>query len=100
MASSMTNLHNDDLLEERLTEACDALWDCFVDPRDALVDDEGLWWNVVSVEGQSTVSTTVPFATEEQLDEIRLQSRRLAATHAFAINGIENRISYLRVSGN
>jgi len=31
-------------LEHRLSEALDAVWDHFVDPRDALDDDQGTSW--------------------------------------------------------
>ncbi len=96
----MPTTTNSNHLEHRLTEACDALWDMFVDPREAYVDDDGTWWNTIHVEGQSEVSSSVPFATEQQLAEIRQQSRRLAATNEFAINGIENRTSYLVGSGH
>jgi len=86
---------SEERLEQRLSEACDALWDQFVDPSEAYVDDDGMWWNVVSTEGHAGRSPSVPFANVEQLAEIRQQNRRLAATNAFAINGIENRISYI-----
>ena len=82
-------------LEHQLSEACDALWELFVDPREANVDEEGTWWNTIDVQGQPRGSSSVPFATEEQLAEIRRQCRHLAATNEFAINGIENRTSYL-----
>lgn len=81
--------------EQRLSEACDTLWNQFVDPSEAYVDDDGLWWNVVSAEGHAGRSPSVPFTSAEQHAEIRQQNRRLAATNEFAINGIENRISYL-----
>ena len=81
--------------EQRLSEACDALWNQFVDPSEAFVDDDGVWWNVVSAEGQGGRSSSVPFVNAEQHAEIRQQNRRLAATNEYAINGIENRISYL-----
>ncbi len=87
-------------LENRLTEACDALWDLLVDPREAYVDDEGTWWYAVDAQGQTTRGNSVPFTTTEQLAEIRQQSRHLAATNEFAINGIENRTSYLVGSGH
>ncbi|NOZ39143.1 MAG: phage portal protein [Planctomycetes bacterium] len=96
----MPTTTNTDRLEHRLSEACDALWDMFVDPREAYVDDEGTWWNTLDVKGQAKGSVSVPFATYEQLAEIRQQSRRLAATNEFAINGIENRTSYLVGSGH
>lgn len=84
-----------DRLEQRVTEACDSLWSQFVDPAEAYVDDEGVWWNVISHEGAPQQNRSVPFATNEQLAEIRQQSRRLVATNEYAINGVENRTSYV-----
>lgn len=87
-------------LQQRLSEACDALWDLFVDPCEAYVDDDGTWWNAVNSTGATAGTGSVPFATHEQLSDIRAQCRRLAATNEFAINGIENRTSYLVGSGH
>ncbi len=89
-----------DPLEHRLSEAFDALWNCFVDPHEANMDHEGMWWNTVSADGKTDPDTQAPFATEEQLADIRGQCRQLAATNAYAINGLENRISYLVGSGH
>jgi capsid protein len=91
----MTKLIDVDPLEQRISEACDSLWDALVDPREAYVDDEGLWWNTVSSGGAPGVRAGLPYLNEEQLTSVRLECRRLAATNEFAINGIENRISYL-----
>ena len=66
-----------------------------IDPAEAYVDDEGVWWNVVSSGGPHSQSRSVPFSSTEQLAEIRQQSRRLVATNEYAINGIENRTSYV-----
>ena len=96
----MLTTTNSNRLEHRLSEACDALWDLFVDPREAYVDDDGTQWNAIDVQGHANGYSSVPFATEEQLAEIRQQCRRLAATNEFAINGIENRTSYLVGSGH
>lgn len=82
-------------LEQRLSEACDALWDLFVDPRDAYRNDDGTWWNALGGNNASRGGQSVPFVTAEQQAEIRQQCRHLAATNEFAINGIENRTSYL-----
>lgn len=87
-------------LEHRLSEACDALWDLFVDPREAYLDDDGTWWNSMDGGSSSRPQQSVPFTSYEQLAEIRQQCRRLAATNEFAINGIENRTSYLVGSGH
>lgn len=96
----MTETINTSRLEQQLSEACDALWDMFVDPREAYVDDDGTWWNTLAVAGQQSANNSVPFASVEQLAEIRQQCRQLAATNEFAINGLENRTSYLVGSGH
>jgi capsid protein len=92
-----------DALERRITEACDALWDALVDPREAHLDDDGLWWN--SVANLSAASSDRPWSglallNEQQLHAVRLECRGLAMTNEFAINGHENRISYLVGSGH
>ena len=86
--------------ENRVTEAFDALWDLFVDPREAYLDDAGLMWNSLSVGGHAGPSVSVPFANEQDLAEIRNQVRHFANTNEFAINGIENRVSYLVGTGH
>ena len=42
----------------------------------------------------------IPFADEQQLAQIRDQCRALAVANEFAINGHENRISYIVGSGH
>ncbi len=86
--------------ESRLSEAFDALWDLFVDPREAYIDDTGQMWNTLSVGGQGGARVSVPFATEQELAEVRNQVRHLVNTNEFAINGIENRVSYLVGTGH
>jgi hypothetical protein len=79
--------------ESRLAEAFDALWDDFVDPRDAYADGDGWWAPVGSVNGASPRDSAP--VNEQMLADLRAQCRRLAATNEFAINGHENRISYI-----
>jgi capsid protein len=81
----------------RITEACDALWNALVDPREAYLDDDGSWWTDIASRGANAPGAPHVSAAlnEQQLAEARLQSRRLAATNEFAINGLENRISYI-----
>jgi hypothetical protein len=82
-------------IETRLLEAFDALWDNFVDPREAYADSiDGWWLPVGSANGASSRAGEGPF-NEHMLAELRNQCRRLAATNEFAINGHENRISYI-----
>jgi hypothetical protein len=84
--------HN--LLEDRLLEAFDTLWSGFVDPREAFADGDG-WWLPVSSETTSAGAAQRGPLNELALGELRAQCRYLAATNEFAINGHENRISYL-----
>lgn len=88
----------DDHLEQRLAEAWQGLWDSFVDPREAYNDDGTSWMAVGSQAG--TTVPKVPFVNEQQLRDIRDQCRALAASNEFAINGHENRISYLVGTGH
>ncbi|MCC6493095.1 MAG: phage portal protein [Pirellulales bacterium] len=96
MSSSVSSSHHLDPLERRISEACDSLWDALVDPREAYLDDDGQWWNgVAAAAAVGGGRAGLACLTEEQLAAVRLECRRLAATNEFAINGIENRISYL-----
>jgi capsid protein len=87
-----------DELEQQVTEACDSLWDALVDPREAFRDEDGAWWNALADASPDLARSGLlgpPYLNEEQLAAARLECRRLVATNEFAINGIENRISYL-----
>jgi capsid protein len=83
-----------DKLERRLSEACSDFWDSFVDPREAYWDDDGGWLPLAAPGGRGPGLQSL-FVNEQQLREIRIECRLLAATNEFAINGHENRISYL-----
>lgn len=82
-------------LERRLQEACEELSNRFVDPMDAFCDDDGLSWIPLG-SGSGTCDAGRPaFVTEQDLARIRAQCRALAMNNEFAINGHENRISYI-----
>ncbi len=95
-----------DRLEHRLAEACDQLWGSFVDPRDAMWDDDGLPWLAIG----GGLGGVGPFGgaagagwgptNDLELREIRNQCRLLALTNEFAINGHENRISFIVGAGH
>ena len=87
-------------LEHRLTELFDALWDDFVDPREAYTDVDGQWWLPVGATANASNGATSGPMNEAQLRELRTQCRRLAAASEFAINGHENRISYIVGAGH
>lgn len=87
--------------ERRLLEAFDQLWDSFIDPADAYYDTDGSRWKSVrQISNLSRGGVPAPFASEEELAEIRRECRALAAENEFAINGHENRISYIVGSGH
>jgi Phage portal protein, lambda family len=94
MSNSMTINGKHKSLEDRLLEVFDLLWDDFVDPRDAYADGDGWWLPVGGNLGVAAGLGDGPF-NEHALGELRGQCRRLAATNEFAINGHENRISYI-----
>lgn len=85
-------------LQRRLREGFDQLWDSFVDPADALYDVDGTRWLKLSPGGGH--EGPLALLDETQLAQIRAQCRALALTNEFAINGHENRISYIVGSGH
>jgi hypothetical protein len=93
----MTTIAN--TLESRLLEVFDTLWDDLVDPREAYADTDGGWWAPVGAAGASSVRSG-GVVNEQALRELRTQCRGLAATNEFAINGHENRVSYIIGSGH
>ncbi len=82
-------------------EACDELWDSFVDPREPFYDgdSDGTRWLALT-DGAQEQAAGAAMTTEQELRAIRSQCRTLAATNEFAINGHENRISYIVGSGH
>lgn len=81
--------------EKRLTEAFDGLWDHFVDPSEALEADGEHW---LPVDRSATGGTA--WGTEAHLASVRAECRGLAVSNEFAINGHENRISYIVGTGH
>jgi capsid protein len=87
------------VLQRQLSEAFDELWDSFVDRDDAFFDSDGTRWFCLG--GEMTPGGTAGVVFDQtQLAELRGQCRALAAGNAFAINGHENRISYIVGSGH
>lgn len=87
-------------LNRRLTEAFDELWNDFVDPTEAIYDVDGTAWNRLAAGPAGGAAAGMPFANEQELATIRDQCRALAVGNEFAINGHENRISYIVGSGH
>ena len=86
-------------LQRRLAEAFDELWNGFVDPEEPFNDVDGLRWSGVGMQGLAFGTSGITFNVQ-QLAEIRAQCRILAVSNEFAINGHENRISYIVGSGH
>lgn len=82
-------------LEHRLTEAFDELWGSFVDPRGAYAGDDGELWAPLGSGAGGSARVSLP-----QLEQLRDECRRLALENEFAINGHENRISYIVGAGH
>ena len=87
-------------LQRRLIEAFDEIWDNFVDPADALYDVDGTRWTRLGGGGIPGSAAEAPSTDGQQLAEIRAQCRSLAVGNEFAINGHENRVSYLVGAGH
>ncbi len=90
----MSELQPLERLNRRLHEAYDELWNSFVDPREAYLDCDGAAWLPLAADHGSGASSCGPM-TDAQLRDIRNQCRLLALGNEFAINGHENRISYI-----
>jgi capsid protein len=86
-------------LDQRLSEAWDALYDALVDPREPFGDTPGGWLPVASGEYGRDAKFGGPL-DEMQLAALRAECRQLALENEFAINGHENRISYLVGAGH
>lgn len=84
-------------LAHQVNEALD-LTAAFVDPREALRDPETgeIWVGLGAVGGPGAL---ILADTEQGLAQIRNTTRLLATTNEYAINGHENRISYIVGSG-
>ncbi len=70
-----------------------SLWDSYVDPREALLGPDGEIWGRVG-DGMSPIDEP-PYRTDTELDRIRAVCRVMSQDNEFAINGHENRISYI-----
>ena len=83
-----------------LTEAFDDLYSALVDPREAWSDGDSESWLPLSGLSDGNAACSAAIATEADLRAVRTECRMLATTNEFAINGHENRISYLVGAGH
>ncbi len=89
-----------DRLHARLRESYEDLFANYVDPQEPFFDSDGHRWQPLGSDSTNSPATNVAYATEEQLQEIQADARRLALTNEFAINGHENRVSYVVGTGH
>lgn len=89
-----------DRLHGRLAEGYRELWDQAVDPLEPYLDSGGPAWQPLGWGFPEGGPRTAVTFGEGQLAEIRASCRRLATTNEFAINGHENRVSYIVGSGH
>ncbi|TWT46498.1 phage portal protein [Botrimarina hoheduenensis] len=82
--------------ESRVMEAFEELWGTFVDPHEAFAGDGEELWSTLNGRGAGSSAAFTP----PQLEQLRTECRRLAIENEFAINGHENRISYLVGTGH
>ncbi len=87
-------------LHQRLQEAYEELWGAFIDPSDALFDGDGSTWSPLGFDSDNCSPFGCGPTSEMQLREIRNQCRLLAMSNEFAINGHENRISFIVGAGH
>ena len=88
-------------LERRLIEAFDELWDDFVDPAEAIYDVDGTPWNRLG--GGPCRAAAGRHAVRRRAGTGRksaTSAARWPSANEFAINGHENRISYIVGSGH
>ena len=84
----------------KLAEAVSDWADNFIDPRDAFIDDDtGERWRWIGV-APGGDTEVLPFLDEQALAVARAECRDLARRNEYAINGHENRISYVVGTGH
>jgi hypothetical protein len=84
-----------DGLQRRLDEAIHDLWDDLVDPAEAYLDATGERWRPLGGYAGQDSAAAGPLANEHEHRAIRAACRQLAVENEFAINGHENRVSFI-----
>ncbi len=87
-----------DRLQQRLTETIDDLYAGFVDPREPYHDDDTAWLALAARGGSAvdrSAGPSVHLMSEQELAAVRAECRALALQNEFAVNGHENRVSYI-----
>ena len=85
---------------QRVSAAMEALWQTLVDPDEPYWDADGTRWLALGSQAPHGGQQGIPFTNEAEHAAIRLECRALAVHNEFAINGHENRISYIVGTGH
>ena len=88
-----------DRLQQRLSETIDDLYAGFVDPREPYHDDDTSWLALAARGGGANDRGAGPIG-EQELAAVQAECRALALQNEFAINGHENRVSYIVGAGH
>lgn len=83
-----------------LARMLETLTQSIVDPDEPYWDGDSQPWLPVDTPAAPGGQRGLPYQTEAELAAIRLQCRALAVENEFAINAIENRISYIVGTGH
>jgi hypothetical protein len=87
--------------QNRLLESQVEVWQKYVDFDDELYDAQGnRAWLEIGSDLTDSRSAAIVYKTESDLAKLRNQSRHLANENEFAINAIENRVSYIVGEGH
>lgn len=81
-------------LHQRLSESIDDLYAGFVDPREPYQDDDTAWL-ALAARGGAKVDRGAGPMSEQEHAAVQAECRALALQNEFAINGHENRVSYI-----
>lgn len=81
--------------ENRMLQESLEVLGSYVDPREAFRGPEGNLWQQIGAIDAGEQASSYAFSDERQLAEARAIGRMLERTNEFAINGHENRVSYI-----
>lgn len=87
-------------LHARLRESYQDLFNNYVDPAEPFRDVDGEVWQPLPGDAPGAAASHAAYATAEQLQAIQAEARQLAIANEFAINGLENRVSYVVGNGH
>lgn len=99
--STLNEIQSELADSRKLLEAVTTVYGSCIDPNAEFFDGTGRrTWLPIGLGDSTNGACSQAYSTEEGLNNIRNQSRFLALENEFAINGHENRVSYIVGSGH